>query len=68
MFFFKVKRVAVAVYSLKFSIRDSKYDKTFKPLATALVKKQIQKAILFVISLRLQAHVGTGPVFRKTYR
>lgn len=34
--------------SLKFSIRDSKHDtlyKTLKPLATGLVKRQIQKAV-----------------------
>lgn len=45
---FKVKSVNVKVDSLKFSIRDSKHDflyKTLKPLATVLVKKQIQKAI-----------------------
>lgn len=36
------------VGSLKFRIRDSKHDllyKTFKPLATRLIKKQIQKAL-----------------------
>lgn len=40
--------VHVKVDSLKFSIRDSKHDflyKTLKPLATGLVKRQIQKAI-----------------------
>ncbi|KAG5640527.1 hypothetical protein DXG03_008215 [Asterophora parasitica] len=45
---FKVQKVHVKVDSLKFSIRDSKHDflyKTLKPLATGLVKKQIQKAI-----------------------
>ena len=45
---FKVKSVHAKVASLKFSIRDSKHDllyKTLKPLATGLVKKQIQKAI-----------------------
>jgi len=45
---FKVKSVHAKVASLKFSIRDSKHDllyKTIKPLATGLVKKQIQKAI-----------------------
>jgi Family of unknown function (DUF5923)/Protein of unknown function (DUF4449) len=47
-FYFKVKNVVVKVDTLKFSIRDSKHDflyKTLKPLATGLVKKQIQKAI-----------------------
>jgi hypothetical protein len=45
---FKVKSVHAKVASLKFSIRDSKHDflyKTIKPIATGLVKKQIQKAI-----------------------
>ncbi|KAF9235766.1 hypothetical protein BU15DRAFT_89476 [Melanogaster broomeanus] len=45
---FKVERVRVKVSSLKFSIRESKHDllyKTLKPLATGLIKKQIQKAI-----------------------
>ncbi|KAJ7494254.1 hypothetical protein B0H11DRAFT_930182 [Mycena galericulata] len=45
---FRVGRVRVKVGSLKFSIRDSKHDllyKTFKPLATRLIKKQIKKAL-----------------------
>lgn len=45
---FKVKDVHVKVDTLKFSIRDSKHDllyKTLRPLATGLVKKQLQKAI-----------------------
>jgi len=45
---FKVQDVNVKVDALKFSIRDSKHDflyKTLKPLATGLVKRQIQKAI-----------------------
>lgn len=45
---FKVKSVQVKVDTLKFSIRDSKHDllyKTLMPLATGLVKRQIQKAI-----------------------
>ncbi|EKM74725.1 hypothetical protein AGABI1DRAFT_103321 [Agaricus bisporus var. burnettii JB137-S8] len=45
---FKVQDVQVKVDTLKFSIRDSKHDflyKTLKPLATVLIKKQIQKAI-----------------------
>ncbi|PSS29844.1 hypothetical protein PHLCEN_2v2659 [Hermanssonia centrifuga] len=45
---FTVKDVNVKVDTLKFSIRDSKHDflyKTFRPLATGLVKKQLQKAI-----------------------
>ncbi|PPQ68177.1 hypothetical protein CVT24_005064 [Panaeolus cyanescens] len=45
---FKVQHVDVRVDSLKFSIRDSKHDflyKTLKPLATGLIKKQIQRAV-----------------------
>jgi len=45
---FEVKNVNVKVDTLKFSIRDSKHDflyNTFRPLATGLVKKQLQKAI-----------------------
>ncbi|KAF5347588.1 hypothetical protein D9756_010708 [Leucocoprinus leucothites] len=45
---FEVEDVQVKVDSLKFSIRDAKHNilyKTIKPLATGLVKKQIQKAI-----------------------
>lgn len=45
---FRVKDVHVKVDTLKFSIRDSKHDllyKTLRPLATGLVKKQLQKAI-----------------------
>lgn len=45
---FKVKSIRAKVDSLKFSIRDSKHDilyKTLRPLATALIKKQIQKAV-----------------------
>lgn len=45
---FHVKDVNVKVDTLKFSIRDSKHDllyKTLRPLATGLVKKQLQKAI-----------------------
>lgn len=45
---FHVKDVHVKVDTLKFSIRDSKHDllyKTLRPLATGLVKKQLQKAI-----------------------
>lgn len=54
---FKVKSVNVKVDTLKFSIRDSKHDflyKTLKPLATGLVKKQIQKAIADGISTGLE--------------
>ena len=40
--------VHVKVNALKFAIRDSKHDflyKTLRPLATGLIKRQIQKAI-----------------------
>ncbi|KAH7912681.1 hypothetical protein BJ138DRAFT_1147826 [Hygrophoropsis aurantiaca] len=54
---FKVKNVNVKVDSLKFSIRDSKHDllyKTLRPLATGLVKKQIQKAVADAIRTGLE--------------
>ncbi|KAI9510806.1 hypothetical protein F5148DRAFT_1176664 [Russula earlei] len=54
---FKVKSVRVQVDSLKFSIRDSKHDllyKTLRPLATALVKKQIQKAVSDAITTGME--------------
>ena len=40
--------VHVKINTLKFAIRDSKHDflyKTLRPLATGLIKRQIQKAI-----------------------
>ncbi|KAI0644415.1 hypothetical protein C8Q79DRAFT_1011468 [Trametes meyenii] len=45
---FKVKDVQTAIHTLKFSVRDSKHDTLYKvlgPLATGLVKKQLQKAL-----------------------
>lgn len=45
---FRVQDVHVKVNTLKFAIRDSKHDflyKTLRPLATGLIKRQIQKAI-----------------------
>ncbi len=45
---FKVKDVTTTIHTLKFSIRDSKHDtlyKIFGPLATGLVKKQLQNAV-----------------------
>ena len=45
---FKVKDVHTSVHTLKFSVRDSKHDTLYKllgPLATGLVKKQLQKAV-----------------------
>jgi len=44
---FRVQDVHVKVNTLKFAIRDSKHDflyKTLRPLATGLIKRQIQKA------------------------
>jgi hypothetical protein len=54
---FKVNSVNVKVDTLKFSIRDSKHDllyKTLKPLATGLVKRQIQKAIAGAITIGME--------------
>ncbi|PPQ71059.1 hypothetical protein CVT26_011461 [Gymnopilus dilepis] len=45
---FRVQDVHVKVDTLKFAIRDSNHDflyKTLRPLATSLIKRQIQKAI-----------------------
>ncbi|OCH87448.1 hypothetical protein OBBRIDRAFT_837378 [Obba rivulosa] len=54
---FKVKNVHVKVGGLKFSIRDSKHDtlyKTLRPLATGLVKRQLQKAIADAVTTGLE--------------
>lgn len=54
---FKVKDVNVKIDTLKFSIRDSKHDllyKTFRPLATGLVKKQVQKAVADAVRTALE--------------
>jgi hypothetical protein len=43
-----VQDVHVKVNALKFAIRDSKHDflyKTLRPLATGLIKRQVEKAI-----------------------
>jgi hypothetical protein len=45
---FDIETINVKVDTLKFAIRDSKHDllyKTLRPLATGLVKKQVQKAV-----------------------
>ncbi|GLB36910.1 putative protein of unknown function (DUF4449) [Lyophyllum shimeji] len=45
---FKVEDVHVKVDALNFSVRDSKHEflyKTLKPIATTLIKRQIQKAV-----------------------
>lgn len=54
---FRVESVHVKVDTLKFSIRDSKHDflyKTLKPLATGLVKRQIQKALKDALTTGLE--------------
>ena len=54
---FAVRRVDVKVDALKFSIRDSKHDllyKTLRPLATGLVKKQLQKAVADAVRTALE--------------
>ncbi|EMD37684.1 hypothetical protein CERSUDRAFT_105609 [Gelatoporia subvermispora B] len=54
---FHVKDVNVKVDSLKFSIRDSKHDTLYKalgPLATGLIKKQLQKAIGQAVTTALE--------------
>lgn len=54
---FKVKSVHVKVDSLKFSIRDSKHDilyKTLRLLASSLIKKQIQKAVVDAITTGME--------------
>ncbi|KAI8986640.1 hypothetical protein BD414DRAFT_486634 [Trametes punicea] len=54
---FKVKNVHVKVATLKFSIRDSKHDtlyNTLRPLATGLVKRQLQKAIADAVTTGLE--------------
>ena len=54
---FKVKNVNVKVATLKFSIRDSKHDtfyKILRPLATGLVKRQLQKAIADAVTTGLE--------------
>ncbi|CDO71185.1 hypothetical protein BN946_scf184845.g55 [Trametes cinnabarina] len=54
---FKVKNVHVKVGTLKFSIRDSKHDTLYniiRPLATGLVKRQLQKAIADAVTTGLE--------------
>ena len=54
---FRVKDVQVKVDTLKFAIRDSKHDllyKTFRPLATGLVKKQLQRAVADAVRTALE--------------
>ncbi|KAF9076912.1 hypothetical protein BDP27DRAFT_1414047 [Rhodocollybia butyracea] len=45
---FDIQNISVKVDTLKFAIRDSRHDllyKTLRPLATNLIKKQVQKAV-----------------------
>jgi len=54
---FKVQNIHVKVGTLKFSIRDSKHDflyKTLRPLATGLIKRQIQRAFSDAIRTGLE--------------
>jgi hypothetical protein len=54
---FKVRSVRVKVHSLKFSIHGSKHDylyKTLRPLATVLIKRQIQKAVADAIKTGME--------------
>ncbi|KAH8992986.1 hypothetical protein EDB92DRAFT_520703 [Lactarius akahatsu] len=54
---FKVRDVRVKVHSLKFSIHGSKRDilyKTLRPLATVLIKRQIQKAVADAIKTGME--------------
>lgn len=54
---FRVQDINVKVGSLKFAIRDSKHDflyKTLRPLATALIKRQLQKVIKDVLRTGLE--------------
>ncbi|EJT98618.1 hypothetical protein DACRYDRAFT_96400 [Dacryopinax primogenitus] len=54
---FHVQNVNVKIDTLKFAIRDSKHDTLYKilrPLATGLIKKQIQKAIQDAIRTGLE--------------
>ncbi|KAI9441014.1 hypothetical protein H4582DRAFT_2074783 [Lactarius indigo] len=54
---FKVRNVRVKVHSLKFSIHGSKRDilyKTLRPLASVLIKRQIQKAVADAIKTGME--------------
>jgi hypothetical protein len=54
---FKVRSVRVKVHSLKFSIHGSKRDylyKTLRPIATILIKRQIQKAVADAIKTGME--------------
>lgn len=64
---YKVKNVNVKVDSLKFSIRDAKHAtlyNTLRPLATGLVKKQIQKALSDALKTGLEYVDGQLVVVR----
>jgi len=67
---FKVKSVQVKVDTLKFSIRDSKHDllyKTLRPLASGLIKKQIQRAAADAITTMFEYIDGQLVAVRDRY-
>ncbi|KAI0819333.1 hypothetical protein BC628DRAFT_1498440 [Trametes gibbosa] len=54
---FHVKDVATSIHTLKFAVRDSKHDTLYKllaPLASGLVKKQLQKAVAAAVRTALE--------------
>jgi len=51
---FKVKVVIVKVHTLKFYSKHNFFYKTFKPLVTRLIKKQIEKAIKDLITTGME--------------
>ena len=67
---FKVKDVSTSIDTLKFGIRDSKHDllyKTLRPLATGLIKKQIQKAAQDAITTAFEYLDGQLVTVRDRY-
>ena len=54
---FHVKDVHTTIHTLKFAVRDSRHDTLYKllgPLATGLVKKQLQKAVAGAVRTALE--------------
>ena len=54
---FRVKEVQTSIQTLKFAIRDSKHDTLYKmlaPLATSLVKRQLQRVIANAVRTALE--------------
>ncbi|KAF8970185.1 hypothetical protein BDZ97DRAFT_1914873 [Flammula alnicola] len=63
---FKVHDVHVKVNTLKFAIRDSNHDflyETLRPLATSLIKKQIQRAIKDMLRTVLSISTASSSLF-----